>query len=66
MSKEELISKIVNANNSNYSHLLNDLKNSIYLESNVVNEQTVKYLNSINFYWPTLPYSYIKNLIKLY
>ena len=66
VSKEDMINKIINANNSRYSHLLNDLKNSNYLESNVVNDKTVQYLNNINFSWPTLPDSYIRNLIKLY
>lgn len=66
ISKKEMISKIIDANNSRYSHLLNDLKNSNILESRVVNDKTVKYLNNIKFYWPTLPDSYIRDLIKLY
>ena len=66
ISKKEMITKIINTNNSRYSHLLNDLKNSNLLESRVINDKTVKYLKNIKFSWPTLPDSYIRNLIKLY
>ena len=66
ISKKEMIKKIIDSNNSHYSHLLNDLKISNLLESSVVNDKTVKYLNNIKFYWPTLPDSYIRDLIKLY
>lgn len=66
ISSKDLIHKLIEENNKIYSHVLNDLKSSDYIESSVINYQTTEYLKSIGFNWPNLPDSYIQNLIKLY
>ena len=66
ISKKEMIDKLVGTNNNMYSHLLNDLKNSDFVESLVVNEKTIEYLKNISFEWPILTDTYIQNLINLY
>lgn len=66
VSHSEFVDKIISFDNPLFAHLLDDIKNIDNVESKVINNKTIKSLENLEFYWPTLPDSYINNLINLY